>query len=79
MNSVVPCVISGYQHNLVSDLVAVNVWDLFIQVHWDSWGKSPCYRAQPPSIATLPLCHVYTQPGDWVINDQARGAIDNLW
>lgn len=79
MNSVVLCAIPGYQHNLISDLVTMHVWDLFIQVHWGSWGRSPCYRAQPPSIATLPLCHVCTQPGGWVINDQARGAIDNFW
>lgn len=79
MNSVVLCAIPGYQHNLVSDLVTMNVWDLFIQVHWGSWGESPCYRAQPPSITTLPSCHVYIQPSDWVINDQARGAIDNFW
>lgn len=70
MNSVVLYTITGYQHNLISDLVTMNVWEVFIQVHWGSWGKSPCFRAQPPSIATQPTCHACTQPGDWVINDQ---------
>lgn len=60
MNAAVPCVISAYQHNLVSDLVTANVRDLFIQVHWGSWGKSPCSTGPylPPFIATLP-CVVY--------------------
>lgn len=79
MNSVVLCAIPGYQHNLISDLVTMNARDLFIQVHWGSWGEGPCSRAQPPSIATLPSCHVCTQPSDRVINDRARGAIDNFW
>lgn len=48
MNSLVLRLIPGYQHNLVSDLVTATVWDLFIQVHWGSWGKSLCSRAQPP-------------------------------
>lgn len=67
------------QHNLISDLATMNVWDLFIQVHWGSWGKSPRRRARPPSTATLPSCHVCTQPDDRVINDWARGAIENFW
>lgn len=82
MNSLVLRLIPGYQHNLVSDLVTAAVWDLFIQVHWGSWGKSLCSRAQPPplrSIVTLPLCRVYTQPDDRMINGRARGAIDNFW
>lgn len=36
------CDISAYQCNLVCDLVTAHVWDLFIQVHWGSRGKSPC-------------------------------------
>lgn len=69
------------QHNLVSDLVTATLRHLFIQVRWGSWGKSLCSRAQPPfhSIVTLPLCHVYTQPGDRMINGHARGAVDNFW
>lgn len=57
----------------------MNVRDRFIQVYCASWGETPCYRAQPPCFATLPPCHGCTQTGDWVINDQARGAIDNFW
>lgn len=57
------------------------MWDLFIQVHWGSWGKSLFQGPTPPfhSIVTLPLCHVYTQPDDWMINDQARGAFWRLF
>lgn len=74
------CALPGEQHNLISDLVTMDVWDHgFIQVHWGSRGESPCYRAQPPSIATLPFCHVHTQLGDCVIDDRARGAIDYIW
>lgn len=70
MNSVVLCAILGYHNNLISDLVTMNIWDLFIQVHWGSWGKSPCYRAQPPSIATLPSCHVCTTGAtEWLMTE----------
>lgn len=37
------CDISAYPCNLVCDPVAAHVRDLFIQVHWGSRGKSPCY------------------------------------
>lgn len=57
----------------------MNARDLFIQVHWGSWGKSPSYRAQPPSLRPCPRVMYAHNQGDWVINDQARGAIDNLW
>ena len=30
MNSVVPRVIPGYRHNLISDLVTMNVWALLL-------------------------------------------------
>lgn len=84
MNAAVPCVISAYQHNLVSDLVTANVRDLFIQVHWGSWGKSPCstgpYPPPPSPFHCDPaLCRVSSQSGNGVIDDPARGAIDNFW
>lgn len=77
MNSVVLRAVPGYQHNLISDLVTLNVRDLFIQVHWGSWGSSPRCMAQPLSFAALPCCHLCTHPGDCLINDQAHGAIAN--
>lgn len=63
MNAAVPCVISAYQHNLVSDLVTANVRDLFIQIHWGSWGKSPCSTGPylpppPPTPLSLRPCLV---------------------
>lgn len=70
MNAAVPCVISAYQHNLVSDLVTANVRDLFIQVHWGSWGKSPCSTGpySPPFHCDLALClYAHNQGTAWLM------------
>lgn len=81
MNSLVLCLIPGYQHNLVSDLVTVSVRPLHSSPLGFLGQKSVSQGPTPPfhPIVTLPLCRVYTQPDDWMINGHARGAIDNFW
>lgn len=70
MNSVVLCAFLAYHNNLISDLVTMNIWDLFIQVHWGSWGKSPCYRAQPPSICNLALMScMHNRATEWLMTE----------
>lgn len=60
-----------YQHNLIGDLVSMHVWEVLIQFHWGWRGKSPCFRAQPPSVWNRGgVSGIHIQSWGRMINDQ---------
>lgn len=48
MNPVVLRTIPGYQHNLISDRLSLNVWALFIHVHWGLLGQEFLLQGSTP-------------------------------
>ena len=69
-----------YLFNLISDLVTMNVSDLWIQVHRAYKGGFRMSEELPPTLPSWCwLSWWHTQGGEHMINGRARGAIVCSW